>query len=153
MSTTNQDVGMEWDTGNFQIVPPGYYRAVVKSADAKQSQAGNDMVVLVMSIEDNEFDGVTIYYYMVFASDKPANDFTNVKRQAFQKSAGLEYSMNDSNDVVAKMMTNKKVTIKVKTGKNQDGKEQNEICGVHPYTWNPDQNLEIEPPDMDENFL
>ena len=144
MTTTNLDCGGEWDSGNFQILPEGYYKATIKSAEAKVSQNQNRMVTLVLSIDDSEYEGVTIYHHLIFMPD--ADNFNNKKRRWFQESAGVPYSLNDSTDNVAKLIANRKLTIKVKTGKNRDGKEQNEIVGVHPY------NLELDL-DLDKEYL
>jgi hypothetical protein len=131
---TNQDTGGEWGDGNFTILPEGYYKAFVKNAEAKFSKNGNKMVTLTLNVEHDEYDGVTIYHHLVFMPD--ANNFNNKKRQWFQISAGIPYNLLDDNGNVAKLILNRKLTIKVKTGQNRDGKDQNEICGVHPYNWN-----------------
>lgn len=158
MNPTNQEVGGEWDGGNFQILPEGYYKASVKSAEAKTSQAQNRMVEIVLVVEDDVYEGVTIYHHLVFMPD--AENFNNKKRRWFQTSAGIPFELNDSNENVARWIVGRKLTIKVKTGKNRDGKEQNEICGVHPYNWmNSESGSESgsgsvnAEPDMDDTFL
>jgi len=93
------------------------------------------MITLILNVEDREYDGVTIYHHLIFRPDP--DNFNNTKRRWFQVSAGLPYSLEDSKENVAKLIVNRKLTVKVKTGKNRDGKEQNEIVGVHPYNWKP----------------
>lgn len=157
MTTTNHDTGGEWDS-NFTVVPPGYYKAVVKSAEAKVSQGGNKMVTLVLCVEDEEYDGVTIYNHLVFMPD--ADNFNNKKRKWFQESAGIQYSLEDNNEIVAKSIVNRKITIKVKTAKDNQGVDRNEIIGVHPYNWmpeNPNEKLKLPDDDgddgLDDSFL
>ena len=149
MNMNNQEVGGEWDTGNYQILPEGYYKAVVKSAEAKVSNNGNDMVTCILNVEDDTFDGVVIYHHLVFKPE--ADNFNTKKRRWFQASAGLPFQLNDSNESIAKLIVNRKLTIKVKTGKNRDGKEQNEIVGVHPYNW-VDPNKNTQTPDVDDDL-
>ena len=149
MNMTNEEIGGEWDTGNYQILPEGYFKAVVKSAEAKVSNNGNDMVTCILNVEDDTFDGVTIYHHLVFKPE--ADNFNTKKRRWFQASAGLPFQLNDSKDSIAKLIVNRKLTIKVKTGKNRDGKEQNEIVGVHPYNWT-DPNKNQQTPDVDDDL-
>jgi len=154
MATTSADIGGEWDSGNFQILPEGYYKASVKSADAKVSQNQNRMVTLVLSVEHDTYDGVTIYHHLIFMPD--AENFNNKKRRWFQESAGIPYYLNDTHDNVAKLIVNRKLTIKVKTGKNRDGKEVNEIVGVHPYNWVSTKSIISQSDltsDLDDNYL
>ena len=154
MTTTNTDVGGEWDSKSSQILPPGYYKAAVKSAEAKVSQSGNKTVALVLEIEGDEYAGVAIYHYLVFRPE-PSN-FNNKKREWFQKSAGLQYSLNDDYLVVAKQIVNRKVIIKVKPVKDNQGKDRNDVCGVHPYSWMipKAENLNLDlGDDLDNNFL
>jgi len=152
MATDTNDIGGEWGGGNFQILPEGYYKAVVTSATAKDSKSGNKMIELILNVEHDEYDGVTIYHYLMFMPD--ADNFNNKKRRWFQESAGIKYNLADSNDSVAKLIINRKLTVKVKTGKKQDGSEQNDICGVHPFNWTDggadDKRLDL---DLDDNFL
>lgn len=157
MTTTKSDCGGEWDS-NFTVVPPGYYKAVVKTAEAKVSQSGNKMVTLVLCVEDEEYDGVTIYNHLVFMPE-PGN-FNNKKRKWFQESAGVPYTLDDNNDLIAKSILNKKVTIKVKTSKDNQDREINEVVGVHPYSWmpeNPNEKLNLDDGNnddgLDDSFL
>jgi len=79
--------------------------------------------------------------------------FTNKKRGWFQMSAGIPYNLNDDTSNVAKLITGRKLTIKVKTGKKQDGSDQNDICGVHPYTWVDPDTVQDEKLELDGDFL
>jgi len=150
MTTTNTDIGGEWDSGNYQILPEGYYKASVKSAEAKVSQNQNRMVTLVLEIEHNEYDGVTIYHHLIFMPD--ADNFNNKKRRWFQASAGVPYNLSDSNENVAKLIAGRKLTIKVKTGKDREGKERNEIIGVHSYNWTDDKKVDDNKLDLDSDL-
>lgn len=159
MTTTDLDRGGEWDS-NFTVVPPGYYKAVVKSAEAKVSKNQNKMVTLVLCVEDDEYNGVTIYNHLMFMPD--ADNFNNTKRSWFQQSAGIQYSLEDDNATIAKLIVNKKVTIKVKTAKDNQGVDRNEIAGVHSYSWmpkNPNEKLSLGNDDdgnddgLDNSFL
>ena len=45
--------------------------------------------------------------------------------------------MNDSNEIVAKSLIGRKVTIKINVEKSLQGNERNNVVGVHPYNWMP----------------
>jgi len=156
MNMPNEEAGGEWGSGNFMILPEGYYKASVESAEAKVSKNNNKMVELILNVEHREYGGVTIYHHLIFMPD--AENFNNKKRRWFQASAGMPYSLNDNYQEVAKLIVNRKLTIKVKTGKDRDDKDRNEIVGVHPYNWKP-KNEDSEPSepsinsDFDETFL
>jgi hypothetical protein len=52
-----------------ELVPSGTYDVIVDDAEEKVSKSGNDMVVLVLKIQEGEYDGRIIYHNMTFPND------------------------------------------------------------------------------------
>ena len=117
--------------------------------------AHNNMVNIVLNVEHDEYDGVTIYHRLMFMNDPDPDSFTNQIRRWFHNSVGIPFNLYDTKENIAKLIVNKRLIIKVKTGKNRDDKDQNDICGVHPFNWVNPAESSVTPPDseIDDTFL
>lgn len=56
------------ETQDFEQVPEGKHRIRVKSVEAAQSKAGNDMLAFQFDVSGIN---ATLYYYIVFLNDRP----------------------------------------------------------------------------------
>jgi hypothetical protein len=71
------------------MFPPGTYEAVVGRAEEKTSQAGNEMIELVLRVYGPDGATIPVYDYLISA------DSSAWKIRHFCKSAGLDYEKGD----------------------------------------------------------
>jgi hypothetical protein len=125
--------------GSFEVMPKGYYKATIESAETRQSQKGNECINLRMRIINGEYDGNGFFEQLVFTDwDGTGKEPFNLhKARWFIANTGLNATGAIDTEVLARQLKGRRLTVKLDI-EIYNEKERNRVVGSHPINWEPE---------------
>lgn len=111
----------------FEVLPKGVYSVIVESAEYKKSQAGNQMISLMLGVEDGEYANRKLFTNIVFSPKSNAMAKGMIKALGLQRL--IESPFNPADPEFVAEFNGARARAQVTIEKYED-RDQNRVKGL-----------------------